>query len=267
MKRLAFLPVVLLAAGVAALAIAPGSAADSQHFSFKLKPGVDAFWTTCPFAEPTGPSGPSGPSGPTGPGIPPGQVCTDTFVSAGVRTVKENGKPVKETCVFVDQFQYTFDENGRFVPISDTIGENCGRDVHFSIKSLKSASVQATVELQSCPVTFPSGPTGVTGPSGTTGGTTGPTGPSGPSGPSCTPTGQTATLNLTWTGFGPVFKYKDHTHVSGGGGTCFFKSSSAYREATVTDTLTGLAPVGTFEYGDIFSDSFTDIIHGEGCFF
>ncbi len=99
-------------------------------FTFRFHPEADAGWTTCPEGPPS-----------------PGEVCVDTGVFVGIVITKVNGTKVKEACIVISQFLYTFDSDNFFVFISNTLGELCGDGVQFSSKDLTSLSGSGTVPL------------------------------------------------------------------------------------------------------------------------
>jgi hypothetical protein len=57
----------------------------------------------------------------------------DTGVFAGIVITQNNGSTVKEPCIAVAQFIYTFDPNKNFF-ISEAFGELCGDAIHFRSK-------------------------------------------------------------------------------------------------------------------------------------
>jgi hypothetical protein len=188
---------------------------------------ADAGWTTCPsFSD-------------------PGQLCVDTGVFAGIVITQNNGTTVKEPCIAVTQFLYTFDENNFFVFISETFGELCGDAIHFTSRDLTLISASGSIPLITCTATDPHfESTDIV----------------------CAPDG-TATVNLTWTGFGPRRHFADNEKFQLGPATCLFHDTGLFRDATLSGTVTGLLvdALGTNTFSDISDQSSMRLSLGGPC--
>ncbi len=203
---------------------APASAGSPNDvFTFRFHPEADAGWTTCPEA-------PSSLD----------EVCVDTGVFVGIVITKVNGTKVKEACIFIDQFIYTFNPDNYF--ISHTLGELCGDGVQFSSKDLTLVSASGTVPLTVC--TPNADGTDVV----------------------CAPDG-TSTVDVTFTGNGPRYHFSNHDKFQLGPATCLFHDRGMFREApTVSGTITGLVePFGTPTFSKISDQSSTRLSHGGEC--
>jgi len=165
----------------------------------------------------------------------------DTGVFVGLTITKVNGTKVKEACIVVDQFLYTFDSDNFFVFISETLGELCGEGVQFRSKGLTLVSASGTVPLTVC--TPNADGTDVV----------------------CAPDG-TSTVDVTFTSYGPLYHFSNHDKFQLGPATCLYHDRGVGREATVEGTITGLVePFGTFTYGGISDQSSTALSHGGEC--
>ncbi len=182
--------------------MAPASA-DSPNDLFKLSGHsvANAGWSTCP-------NGPSSID----------EVCVDTGVFAAIVSTQTNGTKVKEPCIAVAQFIYTFDPDKNFF-ISEAFGELCGDAIQFRSKDLTLISASGSVPLTICTSTDPNNPEG--------------------SDVVCTPDGS-ATVNLTWTGFGPRFHFANNDKFQLGPAMCLFHDTGVFRGATLSGTVTGL---------------------------
>ena len=203
---------------------APASAGSPNDlFTIRFHPEADAGWSTCP-------EGPSSLD----------EVCVDTGIFVGIVITKVNGTKVKEACIVIDQFLYTFDPAKNFF-ISETYGELCGDGVQFSSKDLTSLSASGTLDLTIC--TPNADGTDVV----------------------CIPDG-TSTVDVTFTGYGPLYHFAAHDKFQLGPATCIFHDRGIGRQATVEGTITGLVePFGTFTYGAISDQSSTRLSHGGEC--
>ncbi len=201
---------------------APASAGGPNDLFSIRGPEADAGWTTCPEA-------PSSLD----------EVCVDTGVFVGLDITKVNGTKVKEACIVISQFIYTYNPDNFF--ISHTYGELCGDGVQFSSKDLTLVSGSGTVPLTVC--TPNADGTDVV----------------------CAPDG-TSTVDLTFTSYGPLYHFSNHDKFQLGPATCLFHDRGVGREATVEGTITGLVePFGTFTYGKISDQSSTRLSHGGEC--
>ena len=225
MRKLRVLCAMALGITLTIAGAAPASAGSPNDlFTFRSHPEADAGWTTCP-------------EGPTA----PGEVCVDTGVFVGIVITKVNGTKVKEACIVIDQFLYTFDADNFFVFISETYGELCGDGVQFSSKDLTTLSGSGTVPLTVC--TPNADGTDVV----------------------CAPDG-TSTVDVTLTGYGPRYHFSNHDKFQLGPATCLFHDRGVGREATVEGTITGLVePFGTLTFGGISDQSSTALSHGGDC--
>jgi hypothetical protein len=189
---------------------------------------ADAGWSTCP-------NGPSSID----------EVCVDTGVFAGIVITQNNGSKVKEPCIAVTQIIYTLDPTKNFF-ISEAVGELCGDAIQFRSKDLTLISASGSVPLTICTSTDPNNPEG--------------------SDVVCTPDGS-ATVNLTWTGFGPRFHFADNEKFQLGAGTCLFHDTGVLRGATLSGTVTGLPvdSLGTNTFAGISDQSSMRLSHGVAC--
>jgi hypothetical protein len=182
--------------------VAPASAASPNAlFKFRFHPEANAGWSTCP-------DGPSYIE----------EVCVDTGVFAGIVITQNNGSKVKEPCIAVTQFIYTFDPDKNAF-ISEAFGELCGDAIQFRSKDLTLISATGSVPLTICTSTDPNNPEG--------------------SDVVCVPDGS-ATVNLTWTGFGPRFHFASNDKFQLGPAMCLFHDTGVFRGATLKGTVTGL---------------------------
>jgi hypothetical protein len=227
-KQVRVLSTLVITLMLLVAAAAPASA-DSPNDLFKLRfhPVADAGWTTCPsFSD-------------------PGQVCVDTGVFAGIVITQKNGTTVKEPCIAVTQFLYTFDEDGFFIFLSETVGELCGDAIQFRSKGLTLISASGSIPLTTCTATDPSPESSdiVCGPDGS------------------------ATVDLTWTGFGPRRHFADNEKFQLGAGTCLFHDTGLFRDATLSGTVTGLPvdSLGTNTFAGISDQSSMRLSHGVAC--
>jgi hypothetical protein len=224
---------VLCSIGIAMMLLvvagAPASA-DSPNalFKFRFHPEADAGWTTCP-------------------GSPSyiEEVCVDTGVFAGIVITQTNGTKVKEPCIAVTQFIYTFDPTKNFF-ISEAVGELCGDAIQFRSKDLTLMSASGSVPLTICNAIDPNDPDG--------------------SGAVCNPDGS-ATVDLTWTGFGPRFHFADNDKFQLGPATCLFHDRGMFRGATLSGTVTGLPvdSLGTNTFAGISEQTSMSMSLGGPC--
>ena len=203
---------------------APVSAGSPNDLFSIRGPEADAGWTTCP-------EGPSSLD----------EVCVDTGVFVGLTITKVNETKVKEACIVISQFLYTFDPAKNFF-ISNTFGELCGDGVQFRSKGLTLISASGTVPLTVC--TPNADGTDVV----------------------CAPDG-TSTVDLTFTSYGPVYHFSNHDKFQLGPATCLYHDRGMFREApTVSGTITGLVePFGTPTFSKISDQSSTRLSHGGEC--
>jgi hypothetical protein len=82
----------------------------------------------------------------------------------------------------------------------------------------------------------------------------------------CAPDGS-ATVNLTWTGFGPRFHFASNDKFQLGAGTCLFHDTGVLRGATLSGTVTGLPvdSLGTNTFAGISDQSSMRLSHGVAC--
>ncbi len=172
----------------------------------------------------------------------PGQVCVDTGVFAGIVITQNNGTIVKEPCIAVTQFIYTTAEDNSFVFISETYGELCGDAIHFTSRDLTLLSASGSIPLTIC-TPNPDGTEVVCAPDGT------------------------ATIDLTWTGFGPRRHLADNDKFQLGPATCLFHDRGVFRDATVSGTITGLPvdALGTKVGGGISDQTSMSLSLGGPC--
>jgi hypothetical protein len=219
----------VVAIALTMLLVIAGAAPASAHspnalFKFSGHSVANAGWTTCPsFSD-------------------PGELCVDTGIFAGIVTTQTNGTTVKEPCIAVTQFLYTFDENGFFVFISETYGELCGDAIHFTSRDLTLISASGSIPLTIC--TPNADGTDVV----------------------CVPDG-TATVDLTWTGFGPRFHFANNDKFQLGPATCLFHDTGIFRGATLSGTVTGLAvdALGTNTFAGISDQTSMSLSLGGPC--
>jgi hypothetical protein len=227
--RVKTLVAIALGIAVALAGVTPASA-DSPNdlFKFRFHPEADAGWTTCP-------GGPSYIE----------EVCVDTGVFAGIVITQTNGTTVKEPCIAVTQFIYTFDFTKNFF-ISEAYGELCGDAVNFRSKGLTLMSASGSVPLTICTSIDPNDPEG--------------------SDVVCVPDGS-ATVDLTWTGFGPRFHFANNEKFQLGPATCLFHDTGVLRGATLKGTVTGLPvnSLGTNTFTGISDQSSMGLSHGGEC--
>jgi hypothetical protein len=207
-----------------------GSAPASAHspnalFKFRFHPEANAGWTTCP-------GGPSYIE----------EVCVDTGVFAGIVITQTNGTTVKEPCIAVTQFIYTFDPTKNAF-ISEAYGELCGDAIQFRSKGLTLISASGTIPLTMC----------VPNADGTD--------------VICAPDGTSATVNLTWTGFGPRFHFASNDKFQLGPAMCLFHDRGIFRGATLKGTVTGLPvdSLGTNTFAGISDQTSMSLSLGGEC--
>ena len=171
-----------------------------------------------------------------------GEVCVDTGVFAGIVITQNNGTTVKEPCIAVTQFIYTTAEDNSFVFISETFGELCGDAIHFRSKGLNLISASGSIPLTIC--TPNADGTDVV----------------------CAPDG-TATVDLTWTGFGPRFHFASNDKFQLGPAMCLFHDTGVFRGATLSGTVTGLPvdSLGTNTFDGISDQSSMGLSLGGEC--
>jgi hypothetical protein len=205
--------------------MAPASAdSPNETFKFRFHPEANAGWSTCP-------NGPSYIE----------EVCLDTGVFAGIVITQTNGTTVKEPCIAVAQFIYTFDPDTNFF-ISETYGELCGEAIQFTSRDLTLMSASGTIPLILC--TPNADGTDVI----------------------CAPDGTSATVDLTWTGFGPRFHFADREKFQLGPGTCLWHDIGTFRDATLSGTVTGLpGALGTETFSGISDQLSMRLSHGVAC--
>ncbi len=228
-KRVRTLCAMALGITLALAGAAPVSAGSPNDlFTIRGHPEADAGWTTCP-------EGPSSLD----------EVCVDTGIFVGIVITKDNATTTKEACIVVQQFLYTFDADGFFVFISNTLGELCGDGVQFRSKDLTLISGSGTVPLTVC--TPNADGTDVV----------------------CVPDG-TSTVDVAFTGYGPRYHFAGLTDkFQLGDAMCMWVDRSMFREnATVSGTITGLAvePFGTLSPFSGISDQMSmRLSHGGEC--
>jgi hypothetical protein len=171
-----------------------------------------------------------------------GDPCVDTGVFAGIVTTQTNGTKVKEPCIAVTQFIYTTAEDNSFVFISETYGELCGDAIQFTSRDLTLISASGSIPLTIC--TPNADGTDVV----------------------CVPDG-TATVDLTWTGFGPRFHFANNDKFQLGPATCLFHDTGMFRGATLSGTVTGLPvdALGTNTFAGISDQLSMRLSHGGEC--
>jgi hypothetical protein len=171
-----------------------------------------------------------------------GEVCVDTGVFAGIVITQNNGTTVKEPCIAIDQFVYTTAEDYSFLFISETFGELCGDAIHFRAKGLTLISASGSIPLTIC--TPNADGTDVV----------------------CVPDG-TATVDLTWTGFGPRFHFANNDKFQLGPAMCLFHDTGVFRGATLSGTVTGLPvdSLGTNTFAGISDQSSMRLSLGGEC--
>jgi hypothetical protein len=225
-KRVKTLVAITLGMSLALAGMAPASA-DSPNalFKFRFHPEANAGWSTCP----------DGPSSIY-------EVCVDTGVFAGIVITQTNGTTVKEPCIAVTQFIYTFDPDKNPF-ISESFGELCGDAIQFTSRDLTLISASGTIPLTMC---IPNADgTDVT----------------------CAPDGTSATVDLTWTGFGPRRHFADNEKFELGPATCLFHDTGLFRDATLSGTVTGLPvdSLGTNTFAGISDQLSMGLSHGGEC--
>ena len=105
MRKLRVLSAMALGITLALAGAAPASASSPNDlFTSRSHPEADAGWSTCPEV-------PSSLD----------EVCVDTGIFVGVEITKVNATKVKEPCIVISQFLYTFDPAKNFF-ISETYG-------------------------------------------------------------------------------------------------------------------------------------------------
>jgi hypothetical protein len=224
--RIKILVAIALCMALALAGVTPASAASPNAlFKFRGHPVADAGWTTCP-------GGPSYIE----------EVCVDTGVFAGIVITQTNGTTVKEPCIAVTQFIYTFDPDKNAF-ISEAFGELCGDAIQFRSKDLTLISASGTIPLTMC----------VPNADGTD--------------VICAPDGTSATVNLTWTGFGPRFHFASNDKFQLGPAMCLFHDTGVLRGATLKWTVTGLPvdALGTNTFSGISDQMSMGLSHGGEC--
>jgi hypothetical protein len=200
-----------------------GGGGTSFHFSESGK-GADAGWSTSPFDGP----------------VVADVVYTDTFLSTAEQATRADGTVYADKFVYVDQTSYKYDRSGNWIFVSETSGFAGGSDVALSVNAkLSSASVTATVSLQTCTAGRRGSVTCVDG---------------------------TGSVSAAWTGVGDTIKSSGTFHVVSKGFTETSKSRQTFRNATTRGSVNG-ADLGEQQfYGEIFSAASRDIFicHGPG---
>jgi hypothetical protein len=228
-KRVKTLVAIALSMALALAGMGPASAASPNAlFKFRFHPEANAGWSTCP-------DGPSYIE----------EVCVDTGVFAGIVITQTNGTKVKEPCIAVTQFIYTFDPTKNSF-ISEAYGELCGDAIQFRSKDLTLMSASGSVPLTICNAIDPNDPDG--------------------SGAVCNPDGS-ATVNLTWTGFGPHRHFANNDKFQLGPAMCLFHDTGIFRDATLKGTVTGLPvdSLGTNTFAGISDQTSMSLSLGGEC--
>jgi hypothetical protein len=226
-KRLRVLCALLIAMILMIAAAAPASAGGPNDlFRLSSHAIADAGWSTCP-------NGPSYID----------EVCVDTGVFAAIVTRQTNGTTVKEPCIAVTQFIYTFDPDKNPF-ISEAFGD-CDQDdaIQFRSKDLTLISASGSVRLTMC----------IPNADGTD--------------VICAPDGTSATVNLTWTGFGPRRHFAANERFQLGPAMCLFHDTGIFRDATLKGTVTGLPvdSLGTNTFAGISGQTSMSLSLGGAC--
>jgi hypothetical protein len=226
-KRAKMLVGIVLGMSLVIAGMAPASAdSPNETFKFRGHPVADAGWTTCP-------GGPSYIE----------EVCVDTGLFAGIVITQTNGTTVKEPCIAVTQFIYTFDPDKNPF-ISETFGELCGDAIQFTSRDLTLISASGSIPLTLCTAIDPYDPE---------------------AGAVCVPDG-TATVDFTWNGYGPRRHFADKEKFQLGPGTCLWHDIGTFRDATSSGTITGLPGVlGTKTFSGISDQLSMRLSHGVAC--
>jgi hypothetical protein len=129
--------------------------------------------------------------------------------------------------------------------ISEAFGELCGDAIQFRSKDLTLISASGTVPLTICTAIDPNDPE---------------------AGAVCAPDGS-ATVDLSWTGFGPRFHFASNDKFQLGPATCLFHDRGVFRGATLSGTVSGLPvdSLGTNTFAGISDQSSMGLSHGGEC--
>lgn len=222
MRRRILALVALAALLLPAMPVA--AAGNTFHFSATGK-GAEAGWTTLPAD-----------------GIAVTNVVyTDTFLFTAEQAVKADGTVFSDKFLVIDQFSYKIDRRGNFIFVSQTFGFAGGSDVNLSVdRGLTSASVTASVALQTCTVDRRGNPT-------------------------CVDAG-IGSVAASWTGQGDIIKQSGNFHVVSKGFTQNSHFRGSFRNATASGSLNGADIGGSQFFADIFSSTSRDVFicHGPG---
>ncbi|HTL24146.1 MAG TPA: hypothetical protein VL281_08970 [Mycobacteriales bacterium] len=162
----------------------------------------------------------------------PGTVYHETAVSAGALGAREGGPAQASPYLVVDQVAYSYDLEGSYQRISESVGAAFGSAVTYDAdRRLSQASASGALPLRTCDT------------SGT-----------------CLDEG-TITVDVQWTGYGPVLRSRGTDVHRGDGGTVFVgRGSDALRAASAASSLPGSLVEGLVDYS-----SFSEKCIGSGC--
>ena len=161
-----------------------------------------------------------------------GAVYHETAVSAGELGAREGGPGQASPYLVVDQVVYSYDLDGGYERISESVGGAFGSAVRYDAdRRLSRASATGTVPVRTCDA------------SGT-----------------CVD-GGTVTVEVQWTGYGPVLRSRATDVHRGDGGTVFIgRGSDALRAASAVSGLPGSLVEALLDHS-----SFSETCIGSGC--
>jgi hypothetical protein len=162
----------------------------------------------------------------------PGTVYHETAVSAGELGAREGGPTQASPYLFVDQVVYRYDAEVGYQRISESVGGAFDASVRYEAdRRLSRASATGTVPVRTCDA------------SGT-----------------CVD-GPTITVDVEWTGYGPVLRSRATDVHRGDGGTVFVgRGSDALRAASAVSGLPGSLVEALLDHA-----SFSEKCIGSGC--
>lgn len=153
----------------------------------------------------------------------------DTFVNAGESATRIDGTRSNGPFAYFDQVTYSFDRRGNFVFGSETIGFADGAAVTYAAdKKLTSASVDASVPVQTCDASW-----------------------------TCADAG-TVSVAASWTGYGAISRSSGSGRYSGDGFHYSFHFNGTSRQATATG-------YGNAQWAELDNGTYSERCIGSGC--
>jgi hypothetical protein len=162
----------------------------------------------------------------------PGTAYHETAVSAGELGAREGGPSQASPFLVVDQVVYSYDEEGSYQGISESVGHAFGSAASYDAdRRLSRASVSGTVPLRTCDASG-----------------------------ACVD-GGTIAVDVQWSGYGPVLRSRGTDVHRGDGGTVFVgRGSDALRAAGAVSDFPGSSVEALLDYS-----SFSEKCIGSGC--